>query len=988
VRGQTHRLATGGLIDRARPLSFTFDGKAYTGFAGDTLASALLANNVPLVGRSFKYHRPRGILTAGSEEPNALVTLRSGAHAEPNSRATVIPLFDGLVATSQNRWPSLAFDVLALNQLASPIFVAGFYYKTFMWPAAFWEKVYEPLIRRAAGLGALSMLPDPDHYDRSHAFCDLLVIGAGPAGLAAARAAGRAGLRVIIADEDERFGGRLLAERHKVDGMDGPAWADAAAVELATFPNVTSLPRTIVFGAYDGGEYGAVERVSDHLASPLPGQPRQRLWKIVARHTLLASGAIERPLVFGGNDRPGVMMASAVTAYINRFAVAPGKRALVFTTSDSGWSAAEDLVAAGCDVAAVVDARGSPPPAAERLRRAGIRIFEQAAVANVAGRRTRAATIIDSSGRAHTVNVDLVAMAGGWNPSIGIGSNLGCRPSWSDSANAFLLDTPPRGMTPAGAAAGALSLADALASGIAAAVKAGSELGVTIAAEAPAAEAEPASTSPPHPVRGRPGKAFVDFQNDVTAKDIDLAASEGFTSVEHLKRYTTLGMATDQGKTSQVNGHAVLAAATGKTIAEAGTILSRPPYLPVAIGVLAGHHRGRHFRPERRTASHEWAEEQGATFVDAGQWKRAQWFARPGDRDWSDTVAREVNATRGGVGICDVSTLGKIDVHGRDAGLLLDRLYVNTFSTLAVGKARYGLMLREDGFVLDDGTTTRFAEDRFFVTTTTVNAARVMQHIDFARQVLWPELDVQATSVTEQWSTYAVAGPRSRMLLQKLLPSLDLSNENFPYMGATEFEWMGAPARLFRLSFSGELAYEISVPASFGDRLVRALFEAGSAFDVTPYGTEALGVMRIEKGHAAGNELNGQTTARDLGMARMMSQKKDFIGRVMANRPALLDPARPSLVGIRPKEPDVRLRAGAHLLPEGVRPVADCDQGFVTSVAFSPVLGHWIGLALLAGGPGRYGETIVAHDPVRGPDVAVEICNPVFLDPEGTRLRG
>ncbi|MDB5697691.1 MAG: sarcosine oxidase subunit alpha family protein [Alphaproteobacteria bacterium] len=985
---QPKRLAAGGLIDRTRPLSFSFDGKAYTGFAGDTLASALLANNVRLVGRSFKYHRPRGILTAGSEEPNALVTLRSGAHAEPNSRATVGPLIDGLVATSQNRWPSLAFDVMAINQLASPIFVAGFYYKTFMWPAAFWEKLYEPLIRRAAGLGALSMLPDPDHYDRSHGFCDLLVIGAGPSGLAAALAAGRAGLRVIIADQDERFGGRLLAERHQVDGIEGVAWAAEAAAELATMPNVTSLPRTSVFGVYDGREYGAVERISDHLAQPLPGQPRQRLWKIVASHALLASGAIERPIVFGGNDRPGVMMASAVSAYINRFAVAPGKRALVFTTSDSGWSTAEDLVAAGCRVAAVVDPRASLPPAAERLRRAGVKIFSRAFVTNVAGRCVRAATIVDSDGRVHPIEVDLVAMAGGWNPAIGIGSNLGSRPSWSDAANAFLLDAPPPGMMLAGAATGALSLAAALASGVAAAARAGSDLGVTITTETPFARAEPVSTSPPCHVPGRRGKSFVDFQNDVTDSDIDLAAREGFTSVELLKRYTTLGMATDQGKTSQVNGHALLAAATGKAIAEAGTILSRPPYLPVAIGALAGHHRGEHFRPERHTASHQWAVEQGATFVDTGQWKRAQWFARPGERDWLETVSREVNATRGGVGICDVSTLGKIDVHGRDAGLLLDRLYVNTFSTLPIGKARYGLMLREDGFVLDDGTTTRFAEDRFFVTTTTVNAARVMQHIDFARQVLWPEFDVQATSVTEQWSTYAVAGPRSRLLLQKLLPALDLSNEAFPYMGAAEFEWMDAPARLFRLSFSGELAYEISVPACFGDHLVRALFDIGSAFGVIPYGTEALGVMRIEKGHAAGNELNGQTTARDLGLGRMMSQKKDFIGRVMAQRPGLVDPARPTLVGIRPKAQGARLRAGAHLLAEGARPDAEHDQGFVTSVAFSPTLDHWIGLALLDHGPERHGEAIVAHDPVRGPDIAIEVCSPVFVDPEGTRLRG
>jgi sarcosine oxidase subunit alpha len=447
-------------------------------------------------------------------------------------------------------------------------------------------------------------------------------------------------------------------------------------------------------------------------------------------------------------------------------------------------------------------------------------------------------------------------------------------------------------------------------------------------------------------------------------------------------------MATDQGKMGQVNGNALLAQATGKTMAEAGTILSRPPYLPVAIGTLAGHHRDEHFRPVRQTAGHGWAAEQGAVFTDAGQWKRAQWFPKAGERDWLESVCREVNAVRTGVGICDVSTLGKIDVHGPDAGALLDRLYINTFSTLPVGKARYGVMLREDGFVMDDGTTSRLADDHFFVTTTTVNAAKVMQHIDYARQVLWPELDVQATSVTEQWATYAIAGPQSRALLAALLPELDLSNEALPYMGALSFRWLGVSARLFRLSFSGELAYELSVPASHGDRLIRALFELGRAFDAVPYGTEALGVMRIEKGHAAGNELNGQTTAADLGMGRMMSTKKDFIGRVMAQRPALTDAARPVLVGLKPVDPAARLRGGAHLLPKGADAIAANDQGHVTSVAYSPTLGHWIGLALLAKGASRHGERIIVHDPVRGADVEVEVCHPVFVDLEGVRVRG
>ena len=983
------RLATGGSIDRGRPLSFTFDGKRLQGFAGDTLASALVANDVRLVGRSFKYHRPRGILTAGSEEPSALVTLGSGARTLPNTRATTVELFDGLEARSQNCWPSPGFDLLSVNQLFSPLFVAGFYYKTFMWPAKFWETVYEPLIRRAAGLGALSGLPDPDDYDRDHGFCDLLVIGAGPAGLAAALTAGRAGLRVIVADEDHRAGGRLLAERHEIDGRAGADWAREAVAELASLPNVRLLARTTVIGVYDGHEYGAVERVSDHVARPLPGQPRQRMWRIVARHAILATGAIERPIVFGGNDRPGVMTASGVSTYVNRFAAAPGRRALVFTSTDSGWTTARDLLTAGVDVAAIVDTRRDGNALADEMRRQGVSVHLGAVVNDVRGRTVKAADIRHVDGRSERIPCDLVAMAGGWNPAIGIGSNMGARPVWFDAIHSFVLDGSAPGLVPAGAAAGRLSLGEALADGIKAAGRAIAASGKT--APTPMRHVtsdDPARIAPLFHVTGCRTKAFVDLQHDVTDADVALAAREGFVSIEHLKRYTTLGMATDQGKTSQLNGHALLAAATGKTIAEAGTVLSRPPYLPVAIGALAGHHRDEQFRATRKTVGHDWAARRGATFTDAGQWKRAQWFTRAGETDWLQSVNREVAATRDGVGICDVSTLGKIDVQGPDASVLLDRLYINLFSTLPVGKARYGIMLRDDGFVMDDGTTTRFAEDRYFVTTTTVNAAKVMQHIDHARQVLWPELDVQAVSVTEHWSTYAVAGPRSRELVQRTFPDTDLSNDAFPYMAATETTWRGGPARIYRLSFSGELAYEVSVPASRGVMLLEAMFDLGSDLGVTPYGTEALGVMRIEKGHVAGSELNGTTTTADLGMGRMMSKKKDFIGRIMAARPGLIDRDRPALVGLKPVRRSDPIRAGAHLVAPVAKPVAANDEGHVTSAAFSPTIGSAIALGLLRRGPDRHGERIIVHDPVRGADVEAEVCAPVFVDPEGVRVRG
>jgi len=982
------RLPTGGQVDRSLALSFSFDGRELAGFAGDTLASALVANGVKLVGRSFKYHRPRGLLSAGPEEPNALVTLREGAWAEPNTRATLVELFDGLQAKSQNRWPGLRFDLLAVNQAIAPMLVAGFYYKTFMWPSAFWEQIYEPLIRRAAGLGHLSALPDPDHYDREHAFCDLLVIGGGPAGLAAALAAGRAGLRVMLASEDFKLGGRLLSEHHSIGNMPGARWAGDTVHELESMPNVRILARTTVVGAYDGREYIAVERLADHLARPAAGQARQRLWKIVARETVLASGAIERPIVFGGNDRPGVMLASAVSSYIHRFAALPGKRAVIFTTGDSGWRTAADLIAAGAEIVAIADARDAVPTDARALVSRQVPTYLGARIGDAHGVPLRSVDLY-VGGRRHRIPADVLAMAGGWNPAIGLGSNLGARPVWSDALDTFLLDKGPPGLRVAGAANGRYALGEAVRDGWASGCEAASAWG----RKAPTppdltTSDDPCSARPLWHVAERRGKAFVDFQNDVTDKDIQLAVQEGFTSVEHLKRYTTLGMATDQGKTSGVNGHALLARATGRSLAETGTILSRPPWQPVAIGALAGHHRGRDFRPERLTPSHAWAAERGAAFVDVALWKRAQWFPVTGDKHWRDTVDREVRLTRAGVGVCDVSTLGKIDIHGPDAGVLLDRLYTGTFSTLAVGRARYGLMLREDGFVFDDGTTTRFAPDRYYLTTTTVNAGRVMQHIDYARQVLWPELDVQAISVTEQWANFSIAGPASRALIADMLPGFDVSNASFPPMAAAELEWEGLPARLFRLSFSGELAYEFCVPASAGDALIRRFFALGEPYGVTPYGTEALGVMRIEKGHIAGPELNGQTTAVDLGMGRMMSTRKDYIGRPLSGRPALVDPERPVLVGLVPVDRSREFASGAHLVAADRPAAAAHVEGYVTSVAYSPTLGHGIALALLSRGRDRHGERIVAHDPLRDMTVEARVCDPIFYDPEGVRARG
>ena len=979
------RLGTGGQIDRARKISFRFDGQYYKGYPGDTLASALLANGVRLMGRSFKYHRPRGVLTSGSEEPNALVELRTGGRQEPNTRATTIELFDGLQANSQNAWPNLKFDALAINDRLSNFLTAGFYYKTFMWPAGFWEKLYEPIIRRAAGLGSITTKADPDLYDKGFLHCDLLIIGAGPSGLAAALTAGRAGARVIVADEDFRMGGRLNAETFTLGDQSGTEWAAQAVAELDSMPNVRLLPRTTIFGAFDHGVYGAVERVSDHLLAPAPDKPRQILWRIYSKRALLCAGAIERPIAFANNDRPGIMTASALRAYVNRWAASPADKVAVFTNNDDGHRTATDLMAAGVTVAAVIDTRADAPA----LK--GVEVLAGAQVTDSAGRLgLKSVTVRLANGQSRTLNVGALGISGGWNPNVALTCHQRGRPVWDDTIAAFVPGAElPQGMQVAGAAQGQFSTHSALHGGADGARRILADIGLSAtAADLLQAEDAPVKITPFWHVGGTK-RAWLDFQNDVTVKDVKLAHQENFRSVEHLKRYTTLGMATDQGKTSNMGGLAVMAELTGQSIEATGTTIFRPPYTPVAMGVIAGRSTGRDFKPTRLTPSHKWATEQGAVFVEAGMWLRAQWYPRAGETTWRESVDREVLATRASVGVCDVTTLGKIDVQGRDAAAFLNRVYCNAFAKLAVGRVRYGLMLREDGIVMDDGTAARLAEDHFVVTTTTANAVPVYRHMEFARQCLWPDMDVQLISTTEAWAQYAIAGPNARKLLQKIVdPSFDLSNDAFPFMACGEITVCGGlRARLFRISFSGELAYELAVPTRYGDALIRRLMQAGAKFDVTPYGTEALGVMRIEKGHAAGNELNGTTTARDLGMGRMVSDKKDSIGTVLSRREGLNQPDGLRLVGFRPKNPQARVLAGAHLLELGAEMTAANDLGYVTSACYSPNLQSYIAIGFLKSGENRMGDVLRAASPLTGNDTEVEIVSAHFIDPEGERLR-
>ena len=994
------RTPSGGRIDRLRTIRFTFDGTAYTGHQGDTLASTLLANGVSLFARSFKYHRPRGVLTAGIDEPNALVTVLRGEVREPNLPATMVEIYDGLVAVSQNCFPSLAYDVNAINQLGGKFLSAGFYYKTFMGPVVgplkgtrFWM-MCEHVIRRAAGLGRAGREPDTARYEKMNAFCDVFVVGSGPAGLAAAREAAASGHRVILAELDASFGGSANWSGEAIDGEPASAWASDIVGELREHRNVRLLKRTTVWGCYDGNTFAALERVSDHKASAAKGAPRHRNWTIRAGKVVFATGAFERPLVFPGNDRPGVMMASAAQRYANQYGVLPGDKIAVFANNDSAYRAAAALNKAGATIAAIVDVRPDISEDCRTLaRQCGAELLIGHAVVGTEGGKkltgikiapfTAAAGTLPSGGR--NIEADCLLMSGGWSPTIHLASQAGARPVWDADLQAFLPPEAGKGWVGAGAFNGTFSTAEAIAEGFAAG---------RVAADLPAIEIgtlpqiEPAALDPrPAPVfeiRAK-GKSFVDFQHDVTSDDVRLAHLEGFVSVEHLKRYTTLGMATDQGKGSNVPGLAIMAEAVGKPIPEVGTTRFRPPFAPVSVGALAGERYG-DLKPERLTPMHDWHLENDATMYSAGLWFRPMIYGDPGETV-EQAYVREAGTTRDTAGIVDVSTLGKIAVQGPDAAEFLDRVYTNIFSTLPVGKARYGLMLREDGIAFDDGTTWRLGENDFLMTTTTANAGKVMQHLEYFLDVVWPDLKVHLTSVTDQWAGAAIGGPKAREILASCVTGTKVDNEALPFMGIVHGEIAGAPVMICRLSFSGEMAFEVYSGAGHGIHVWEALIEAGKSHGMVPYGLEALGTMRIEKGHVTGAEIDGRTTARDLHLGWMLSKKKPFIGSAMMDREGLIASDRLELVGLISLD-NRPLSGGAHIVMEADPENPHGSLGHITAACFSPALGKYIALALVSGGKALHGKRAQVSDPLRNRFGPVEIVSNHFFDPEGKRMHG
>lgn len=993
---QINRLPQGGRLQRDATVNFTFNGKAYTGFRGDTLASALLANGVHFVARSFKYHRPRGIMSAGVEEPNALVQLENGPYTIPNARATEVELYEGLWAISVNAKPDIERDRMAIMQRFARFIPAGFYYKTFMWPRSWWGK-YEERIRDAAGLGTVPEAEDPDRYEKRYAHCDVLVVGAGPAGLAAACAAGRTGARVMLVDDGGEAGGSLLRTPEEIDGRPADQWIAERLAELRQLPEVQVLLRTTAFGYQDHNLVTACERLHDHLPISSRHGVRERIWKIRARQVVLATGAHERPLVFGNNDIPGVMLAGAVSSYIHRYGVLPGRRVVVFTNNDSAYQCAIDLKRNGAEVTVVDPRVVSDGTLAETAAQMGIPVIHQAVVSQASGGKHIAAVRLQGYGVSlkdgvDTLPCDLLAMSGGWNPVVHLYAQSRGRPRWCERRACFVPGDPAQPQSSAGAANGDFSLQQALDGGAQAGLAAARGAQGSQAIEVPSWEARPVHEAPLMPLwsigKGtqltRGPKQFIDYQNDVSVADIHLAIREGYHSIEHVKRYTAMGFGTDQGKLGNINGMAVVAEALKQSIPETGTTTFRPNYTPVSFGALAGRELGDYFDPIRKTCLYDWNLEQGAVFEDVGNWKRAHYYPRPGE-DMHAAVHRECLAVRNAVGILDYSTLGKIDVRGPDAVEFLNRMYINSWTKLQPGRCRYGLLLDENGMVMDDGVSIRLAEDHFILTTTTGGAAKVMAWMERWLQTEWPDLRVYLTSITDHYSVATVAGPQARKVLGAVCQDIDFSNEAFPFMSFKEGTIDGIFARVLRVSFSGELSYEIYTPANHGRHVVERLMRAGQPHGITPYGTETMHVLRGEKGYIiVGQETDGSVSPVDLGMGGMVAKSKDCLGKRSLSRSYVQGPGRKQLVGLLPVDPACVLPEGGQILKEPTQAKIAPLFGHVTSSYMSPILGRSIAMALLVDGQARMGDEVTVAT-VDGQFMPAQVCSPVFYDPEGAR---